>query len=570
MKTAAPFLMTVLLLVAGAVGAGCSSDAGLIVGGVDAGGGIGGGDGSVVAGRDGAAVDGGADAGSGLVTGVRVFGGATRLLFNGPSCTEEAGPTGDRWCAFLTFTDSTMQARSLYVFNASRVAAGADVRCGTSGTDAGAAADAGTNNDADCLLLTADLWSDSSNPVLHGTFFQGATLVYYEQGFAPYVWRPGMTKGRLLATRATGEDAVYCTPAPTGTAVLCVRLPNAEPDLNPTVSFAELLIGKADGANEPLLSVADTVVVWSAEDAGFRPTFSFGFAPGPGDHVAWTTRDGATGPETLKLQRAGDPASKATIASNVHQWDVSPDATRWFWLSDTKGTGVGMLQTAPFPGGANPTDVRADVSDYSVVPSDGKTVVALTKDGALVAFADPIAATSPLVLDSQVMVLLSLGADGHAAYVKKRIGTNGGDLHVKRADGAAPCIVEPTRQVPFRSVSFVPNARAILWAHSYDIGFEAHYTRLGDCNTMPIATDITLLESIGDERVLFMDQFDNVTVSGTLRIRSVGSGNTVSAETPTPIADHVDSYAIMGADTLLYTVNAGGEQDGVYMRSFGP
>ena len=87
---------------------------------------------------------------------------------------------------------------------------------------------------------------------------------------------------------------------------------------------------------------------------------------------------------------------------------------------------------------------------------------------------------------------------------------------------------------------------------------------------MPIATDITLLESIGDERVLFMDQFDNLTVSGTLRIRSVGSGNTVSAETPTPIADHVDSYAIMGADTLLYTVNAGGEQDGVYIRSFGP
>jgi hypothetical protein len=67
-----------------------------------------------------------------------------------------------------------------------------------------------------------------------------------------------------------------------------------------------------------------------------------------------------------------------------------------------------------------------------------------------------------------------------------------------------------------------------------------------------------------------MDQFDNVTVSGTLRIRSIRTGNTVSAETPIPIADHVDSYAVMGTDTLLYTVNAGSEHDGVYVRSFGP
>jgi hypothetical protein len=558
MKTAAPFMMrSLLLLVAGGCGgAGCSSDAAdYAAGGA---GGVDGGDRDAVAANDGPVGDGAADAGSGLVTGVRVWSGTARLLFNGPSCTEEPAATGDRWCAFLTFTDATMQARSLYVFNASRVAAGANVRCDT---------EAGP--DSDCLLLTADLWGDSSNPVLHGTFFQGATLVYYEQGFAPYVWRPGMTQGRLLAAVATGEDAVYCTPAPTGTAVLCVLLPDAAPDLNPTVGFANLLIGKADGPTEPLLSVADTVVVWSAEDAGFRPTFSFGFPPGPGDHVAWTTRDGATGPETLKLQRAGDAASKVTIAADVHHWNVSADATRWFWLSGTKGTGAGMLQTAPFPGGANPTDVRGDVSEYGVVPSDGRTVVALTKDGALVALADPIAPISAVVLDSQVMVLLALGADGHAAYVKKRIGTNGGDLHVASTDGAATCILEATHQVPFRSVTFVPNAAAILWAHAYDDGFEAHYTRLADCNTMPIATDITLLASIGDERVLFMDQFDDVTVSGTLRVRSVASGNAVSAEAPIPVADHVDSYAITGADTLLYTVNAGREQDGVYLRSFG-
>jgi hypothetical protein len=560
MKPAARhFLRSLLLLAVGAVGSGCSSDADYA--GVGAGG-VGGGAAGATAGHDGGPADGagGAAGTSGnLVTGARVFSGTATMLFNGPSCTHQLGATGDRWCAFITFTDAAMQARSLYVFNLSRLAAGADVRCG-----------AGADASADCLLLTADLWGDSSSPVLHGTFFQGDSLVYYEHAFAPHVWRPGMAKGRLLATFAPGEDAVYCTPSPNGTAVLCVLLPNAEPDLNPTVGFADLLIGKADGPTEPLLSVADTVVVFSAADAGFRPTFSFGFPPGPGDHVAWTTRDGETGPETLKLQRAGDPTSKTTVASDVHHWDVSSDAARWFWLSGTKGTGVGTLQTAPFPSGANPIDVRTEVAEYEGVQPDGKTVVALTKDGALVSFADVTSPGSELVLDTQVKVMLALSDAGHVAYAKTRFAANLGDLYVKRADGASPCVVETTRQVAFRAVSFAPNGGAILWAHSYGDGFEAHYTRLRDCSTMPIATDVTLLESIGHERVLFMDTFDPVTVSGTMRMRPVGNGNMVSAETPIPIADHVDSYAIMGPtpDTLLYTVNAGGEKDGVYVRWF--
>jgi len=552
-------MRSLVLVIASAAVAACSSDADYAGTGAV---GVDGGDAAAANGRDGAGDggDGAADTGGNLVTGVRVFSGTSKMLFNGPSCTNDASATGDRWCAFVTYTDATMQARSLYVFNASRVVAGADVRCGGS-----------ASTDADCLLLTADLWGDSSNPVIHGTFFQGDTLVFYEHGFAPYVWRPGMTKGRLLATRAEGEDAVYCTPAPQGTAVLCVLLPNAVADPNPTSAFADLLIGKADGATEPLLSVADKVLTFSVDDIGFRPTFGFGFPPGPGDHVAWTTRDGATGPETLRLQRAGEPASKATIAAGVHHWNVSPDASRWFWLTGTKGTAVGTLQTAPFPTGANPTDVRAEVSeDYDVVMSDAKTVVALTKDGTLVAIPDPLNPASELVLDTQVKDLLSVSDAGHVAYVKNRFGNNSGDLYVRRADGSASCVVEPTRQVPVRSVSFVPNAGAILWAHTGADGFEAHYTRLRDCNTMSVATDITLITSVGHERVMFADQFDDTTASATLSIRLVGNGNTLGAEAPIPIADHVDSYAVAGPnpDTLLYTVNTGGENDGVYVRWF--
>jgi len=552
-----------LLLVVGGLGAGCGSSGGYAgPGGI----GIDGGGGAAAAGSDGAAgdgadgADGAAGANGGLVTGSRVFSGIATLLFNGPSCTHEEGATGDRWCGFVTFTDAMMSARSLYVVNVSRVAAGAEITCGPGG---------GTAN-ADCLLLTADLHGDTGAPVYHGTFFQGDTLVYYDYLWAPHVWRPGMTKGRLLATYATGEDVVLCTPSPKGTAVLCVRLPATLPD--PNVGMAELLIGKVDGPTEPLLSVADNVILSTPADAGFHPTFGFGFPPGPGDNVAWTTRDGASGPETLKLQRAGDAASKVTIASDVHHWRVSPDASRWFWLSATLGTGVGTLQTAPFPSGANPTDVRIDVSEYDVVPTYNKTVVALTQDGELVSIADPTTPTTrELVLDTQVKSLLDFSAGGHVAYAKTRLGiNNSGDLYVKAADGSATCVVEPTVQVPLRSVSFVPNAGAILWARSKGDGFEAHYTRLRDCDTKPVATDITLIASVGHERVLYMDQFDGATVSGTLRVRTVGNGNTLSAETPIPIADHVDSYTITGPtpDTLLYTVNAGGKNDGVYIRWF--
>jgi hypothetical protein len=547
-----------LLIGAGGLGAGCGSDANeyaaLGAGGIDGGaGGSAGSDAAVPDGADGAAGTSGGD----LVTGARVFSGTARVLNNGPACTQEAGATGDRWCAFLTFTDDTQQTRSLWVFNATHAATGQPVSCGAGDGSA----------DVDCLRLTTYLGGDSGSPVLHGTYFQGDSLVYYENQegvLAPYVWRPGMTKGRLLATVPAGHEAAWCTPSPRGTAVTCVILPLMDPD--PNVSFGDLLIGKADGAGEPLLSLADTVIVFSIADAGFNGTFSFGFPPGPGDHVAWTTRDGATGPETLKLQNAGDPTSKVTIASDMRDWDFSPDASHWFWL-----TTAGTLQTASFPGGANPTDLLPDVIKYRV-SSGGRDVVALTKDGNLVAIVDPFTPTSELMLDTGVQAMLSpLSRAGHVAYAKQLGGTTSGDLYVNAADGTPSCVVEVNHPVPFSVVSFAPNAGAVLWASSpTGDSFEARYTRLRDCNTMPIATDITLIQPVGNERVLFADQFDDATVSGSLRIRLVANGNTVTADSPISIADHADSYAITGPnpDALVYTVNTGGANDGVYVRGF--
>jgi hypothetical protein len=499
---------------------------------------------------------GGGSAGIGLVTGFKVVAGPAALLTEGPSCTSEVGAAGDRWCAFVAF--STLDKRMLSVVNVSQVIAGVPVACG--------------GGDPNCLLLTRELGRDALSPTLHGTYFQGDTLVYYDAALVPYAWRPGMTAGRRLVDFGAGakHDAILCTPATTGTAVICLGLPATQPD--PNITQAELLIGKADGANEPLLSVVETVITSTSSDIGGRPRFSFGFPPGAGDHVAWTSRAGPTGPETLKLQAAGDPASKVTVASDVHAWHVSPDGARWFWLSAIDRTGVGTLQTAPFPSGANPTGVRLSVVEYGILPVDGKTIVAISAIGTLVAIADPVAATSELVLDTNVRMLLSFSAAGHVAYTKNRVGANTGDLLVKKADGTATCIVEPTSRVPFGSVSFAPNAGAVVWARAMPGGlFDGHYTRLRDCNPMPIAPDVVVLASIGHEVVLFMDQFDGGPRSGSMRFMRVGNDNRLHPETSTPIADHVDSYAISGPapGALLYTVNAGGEDDGVYVRWFG-
>ena len=553
------FTRSLLLMLAGGVGAGCGDDlpgsplAG--AGGIMGAGGLGTPSGAAGAGGAGPA----AGPSATPAGGVRVFGGTARMLASGPSCTQEAGATGDRWCAFLAYgtdSDRLAQIRSLYVFNASRAVAGQTVVCDPAIAD------------PSCLLLTANLGVDAGGPALHGTFFQGDSLVYYEyqQGkLAPYVWRPGMPAGRLLATFATEEDAVYCTPAPRGTAVVCVLLPERNPD--PNVGYATLLLGKADGAAEPLLSAADNVIVWNADDAGFQQAFSFGFPPGPGDPVAWTTRDTASGPEVLKMQAAGEPGSRRAVASGVHQWQVSPDGARWFWLRPDGG--VITLQRASFPTGEGPVDVYADVVDYSLGPADG-TVVARTVDGTLVAIADHLGGTSETVLDTEVRALQSFSATGYVAYSKTYFDATSGDLYVKSADGTGACVLEATHPVPFGLVSFSPDGAAILWAHSHGDGFEAHYGRLRDCDAMSVANDITLIKPMGGQRVLYVDGYDEATGTGTLQVRPVAGDNTLAGAAPARVAGQVDSYAILGLpgpmpQALVYTVNGGPAGDGVHV-----
>jgi hypothetical protein len=479
------------------------------------------------------------------------------MLWDGPSCTSEDRATSDRWCAFVT--GSSTGARHLYVVDVSQVAAGAAVSCAVAVAD------------PNCLLLTPALGDDLRDPTFHGSFFKGDTLVYYDESLSPHVWRPGMTGGRLLAARSATFDVGFCTPANRGTAVACLGLPSAQPD--PNITRGDLLAGKADGAGEPPLVAIDSVIAANVADRGGTPRFSFGFPPVAGDWVAWTSRATADGPEILKVQKAGDPSSAITVASDAHAWDVSPDGTHWFWLSAIATNGIGMLQTAPFPGGAGPTDVQERVLNYGFPTATGRTVVTLAQSGAIAAIADPVGAPATrITLDTQVQTLLAFGRQGHVAYVKRYFGANLVDLSVKKVDGSGGCVVEAEATVPISSVLLSPDAAALLWVRSKTGGgFDGHYTRLADCNSMPVASEVVAHGHVGAGAVVFMDQFDDVTRTGSMRFRDVGAGNALAPGAPTLVAHQVDTYAISGPapGALLYTVNGAGAADGVYVRWFG-
>jgi len=475
--------------------------------------------------------------------GMRVFSGTAALLNNGEACTEEEGAQGDRWCGFVAL--GTSGARNLFVLNVSQAIAGVPVDCNAP--------------DPNCLLLTENVGGSGAD--WHPTFFAGDTLVYYDESFAPYVWRPGMTSGRLLVTPESSVDVVFCQPAPRGTAVACLGLPDEQPD--ETVLVADLYAGAADGESEPLLAPIDHVIAASQADQGVY-RFDYGF-PGKG-YVAWSSRQGVDGLEALKLQRVDDPASQIDVATDVHRWNLSADGTHWFWLSAVDHLGVGTLQTAAFPSGANAIDLVADARDYRI--NSKSALAALTATGDVVSIPDAVRAPQKQVLvDHAVQVLARLSDQGHIAYGKHLVGTRIIDLFIAKADGAPTCMLDTSVRVPVNSMHFAPGAEAALWAISKDEGFDAFHTKLDDCSTLPLAPDIVALGWIGPETAVFQDNFDYETSSGSLQVRHLGKNGALDPAAPTLIAEHVDSYASLGA-ALFYTVNAESDQDGVYVRAF--
>src|SRR5262245_17487698 len=73
----------------------------------------------------------GGAAGAANPTGSSIFIGDQAILLDlGPACTNEEGATADRWCAFIAASVSAPGNGDLFVFNASKAAAGTAITCG--------------------------------------------------------------------------------------------------------------------------------------------------------------------------------------------------------------------------------------------------------------------------------------------------------------------------------------------------------------------------------------------------------------------------------------------------------
>lgn len=474
--------------------------------------------------------------------GVRVYSGYSATLEPAEGCTGEEGSVNERWCGFVALSSEGL--RNLFVVNVSQVIAGVPVSCG--------------EPDPNCLLLTEDVGGSGAN--WHATYFEGDTLVYYDATLTPYVWRPGWERGRLLAVRPEVVDLVFCSPAERGTAVACLALPYTQED--PAIRRGEILVGRADGESEPLLSPLEGVITSSLHDQDGVQRFSFGF-PAEG-YVAWSTRSELGGPEVLKLERIGDPESRIVVAEDVHDWDVSADGASWFWLRAFDSTLHGTLQRAAFPDGSDAVDLIAGVSSFG--PHGGGSVVALTEDEEVVSIPEPRRAPEERRLIAQGMKrLVELGDHGHLAYSGNVAPPGVADLFVSKLDGSQACLIEETISVPLNSVHFSSGPEAAVWARAHPEGYNAFATRLSDCTSTPVATNVTALGWVG-RTIVYMDNYDE-NGNGVMHFRTVEPSGQLAAEDAVPIAEHVNAYASAG-EALIYSINAETEDDGVYVRAF--
>jgi hypothetical protein len=526
--------------------------------GLDGGSGAGGATGAAgMAGGAGGATptDGGSPPDGQVLGGVNlmVFTGTASVLDQGPSCTSEAGATGDRWCAFIaTSNGSTLD---LYVVNVSRAIAGVSITCGLP--------------DPNCLHLTAG-FDEPDN--LHGALFQGDTLVYFDSSGTPYAWRPGMTTARrLIIVSATTGDVLLCLPASQGTGVMCLRdLPT---QTNPNLIQSDLLAGRVDGTADPPLTRVDGVISGNAADTDYS-RFTYGF-PRPG-YISWSSRATASGPEILKVQQIDNAATRATVASDVHGGQASPDGAHWYWLAQFDGTtNAGTLQSATFPSGAGPATVLANTVQFAFPTPTSTSLVTLDSGLALSAIADPIGApTTRTAIDTGVLGFLGISTQGHIGYIKTYDGTSLTDLFVKKWDGTGTaCTLTSTVNAFYASFGFAPGAGAAVWARSPSANvFDGVLTRLSDCANMTVATNIGALGVVGDRAAFYLDQFDTTTSTGSLNYFGLTGGSTLAGATPTLVAGQVGSFdvGLPAPGTLIYTVNGGTNADGVYLRYFGP
>ncbi|HVU50525.1 MAG TPA: hypothetical protein VHL80_07545 [Polyangia bacterium] len=505
-----------------------------------------------------------------------VPGDATLVGHGADSCTNEAGATGDRWCAFAR---PDGQVFELWVLDVTKAAAGAPIVC--------------DGSDASCLRLSERLFK-SRAAGFSDAGFNGDTLIYGEttdagESVTPFLgalwgWRPGMAGGQPL----TSDLGIACVGQARSDAALCFE--NRTGDGVVTDLTVDLLAGRLSSAGASGLPRMDTLLLTATTDApGAPPRYGFALSP-TGAYVAWSTRSTADPAETLHARPLDGQGEAVTVAHDVSQWAISPDGTAWTWLAgynyDVTGAPAGTLQAAGFPAGDGVTTLASAVGDFGAVGGAGlwlRTNVA-AQVGALGFLADRRAPLDVAAVDTKVLAVLDVEPDGSRfLYAKSFVPLRPApqatttitpqlvDLYVGAPGAAAPCVASPTPEA--LNAALAPRGDVVLWAR-YDMSTGASQglaTNVSSCATTPFATGLAglLPAPLGDaEGYLFLDDADPAADEATLRYARIVNGAVVVAEPPLQTrAAPVFAPLAPALAAVAYTVAAGTSADGLYVAA---
>jgi hypothetical protein len=494
-----------------------------------------------------------------------VLNGAVTLIGSGPdSCTNQTPAPGDRWCAF-TKPSSNLGFDELWVINVSKLAAGETVKCDTS--------------DPNCLRLTSGLYSEQTQSGtsyrIHG--FDGDTLIYYAEVsvnansfIGPvWAWRPGWPRGHKL----TSDTGVVCNGHPKKAVAICFE--GADVSTKGQLYF-ELHAGPIAATDTaPLPLVEKVLTALDTDDPNLRE-FQVDFSD-DGNWLGWSARLTPTGPETLKVQKIGDSASRLTVATDVSRWTISPDVTKWYWLRkfnyDVNGAESGTLEMAGFPAGDGVSTLAQAVGDYSTAGVKGLLMRSGEAQfvGTLNHMADRDAPTMLKTFDKSVLGVISQSTDGTRALYVKDVSLDGlTDLYVNTTTASIPCTLAGTT-IGIPAGDFVTAGQLLAWARFNELTnqIEGLYTTIGDCRSRKYATNIAGWHPVSDEGFVYEDEFNEDGLDeATLRYSKVANmvlptpGVLVQTRAASPYAPLLPTL-----DAVMYTVATKTSADGLYINT---
>jgi hypothetical protein len=451
----------------------------------------------------------------------RLVAGPATLVGNTYDSCNNGNQAGqrDRWCAFSRVGPD--QRTELWVLDFTK-AVGRNGPVACDGTD------------ADCLLLTRDLWVDFQvwgdfQPVVQR--FDGDTFIFHS-GPSPekrdpydggiWAWRPGWPQARLLTTHG-----VSCFGNALSSSVAC--LANAVIDKDFSDRFAtpfyrefdlvgEILSDDAAGATGGLLPTI-AHVAHAPDDLEWRVRFS-----PDGQYLAYSHVPVAGAPGTLEvvqMTEAGGaaPPRPSTILTDASEWEISHDGKSIYFLSGfdpAQGyVPTGALKVADFPGGGHAQELAPVVRSFELVGAFDR--IFRPEDRGVVAFTRVVGGLAPILLprlrgmaapfalDSSA-IDIDVSSDLRHSLYRKPILDNPVAM-VAHNDGSGSCMLTMDTKAESFAGEFTASGSAVVWIERLRRGT---YSEQGwqaspeDCGSRIQFGDHVLdYQLVGDDFVVF-------------------------------------------------------------------